>query len=501
MKKNRTENNGDKLGLVQRILNTVAKPENSLVYNSNKNANNGNGKGNGLKIRGSRQEKNFINTMSEQLDVNNHIDNSFYSKYDVKRGLRNANGTGVVVGLTKIGDVRGYDIENNTKVPKDGRLFYRGIDVEDLVKNAITENRFGFEEASYLLLFGELPTKKQLDAFNSTLSARRELPAGFARDMILVAPSNNVMNKLARSVLALYSYDDNADDISVPNVLRQSIDLIGYFPSLIAYGYQAKRSHYNNESLHLHYPAPGKSTAENILRMIRPTGEYTDLEAKTLDLSMILHAEHGGGNNSSFTTNVITSTGTDTYSVIAAAVGSLKGPKHGGANVEVIGMIEDLKANVKDITNKKEVEKYLIRLLKGEAFDGSGLIYGLGHAVYTLSDPRATLLKGMAKKLAEDSGLIDDFMLYDFIEHRGSELFREMKKIDKAIPANVDLYSGFVYSALNIPIDIATPIFAASRISGWCAHRIEELISGGKIMRPAYINVQESKEYVPLLKR
>lgn len=515
LKKNDTENNAVKENFVKRILSTVTKPgtsqgsdpsENSLTRsNGNGNSNgrsNGNGKGNGLKTRGSRQEQDFISVMSKHLEENNYIDSSYYSKYDVKRGLRNANGTGVVVGLTKVGEVSGYDTnEKNEKVPREGKLYYRGVDVEDLVNNSIAENRFGYEEASYLLLFGELPTKKQLDAYNATLSARRELPPGFARDMILVAPSSNVMNKLARSALALYSYDENPDDISIPNVLRQSIDLIGYFPSLIAYGYQAKRSHYNNESLHLHYPAPDRSTAENILRMIRPTGEYTDLEAKILDLSMILHAEHGGGNNSSFTTHVVTSTGTDTYSVIAAAVGSLKGPKHGGANVEVLGMMDDLKANVKDITNKKEVEKYLIRLLKGEAFDGSGLIYGLGHAVYTLSDPRATLLKGMAKKLAEDAGLLDDFMLYDFIEHRGSELFREMKGIDKAIPANVDLYSGFVYSALNIPLEIATPVFAASRISGWCAHRIEELVAGGKLVRPAYINVQEYREYVPLSKR
>lgn len=480
--------------IIKRLHNSTAKSQdgkNSNTFNSN-----------GLRIRGSKQEVDFVSTMAAELEKNNAIDSSNYKKYDVKRGLRNANGTGVAVGLTKVGDVRGYKTnENNEKISIEGKLYYRGIDVEDLVKNAILENRFGYEEASYLLLFGELPNKKQLDAYTATLSARRELPTGFPRDMILVAPSKSVMNKLARSVLALYSYDDKADDISIPNVLRQSIDLIGYFPTLIAYGFQAKRSHFHNESLHLHYPAPDKSTAENILRMIRPTGEYTDLEAKILDLCMILHAEHGGGNNSTFTTHLITSTGTDTYSAIAAAVGSLKGPKHGGANVEVLGMIEDLKANVKDITNHKEVEKYLISLLKGKAFDRSGLIYGLGHAVYTLSDPRATLLKGMAKKLAEDEGLLDDFMLYDYIEKRGSELFREIKGTDKPIPANVDLYSGFVYSALNIPIDIATPVFAASRISGWCAHRIEELVAGGKLMRPAYINVQEKREYIPITDR
>ncbi len=455
-----------------------------------------------LKKRGSQLEKEFVAAMSEQLLRNNHIESGLYSKYDVKRGLRNANGTGVVVGLTRVGEVVGYTInDKNEKLPVEGKLYYRGVDIHDLVHNVVSENRFGYEEASYLLLFGELPNRKMLDDYCAVLATRRELPPGFPRDMILVAPSNNVMNKLARSVLALYSYDDDADNLAIPNVLRQSIDLIGYFPSLIAYGFQAKRSHYHNESLHLHYPDPSKSTAENILRMIRPTGEYSDIEAKSLDLSMILHAEHGGGNNSTFVTHVVTSTGTDTYSAIAAAVGSLKGPKHGGANVEVISMINDLKANVKDITNYKSIEKYLIKILKGEAFDRSGLIYGLGHAVYTLSDPRAVLLKGMAKKLAEDQGLIDDFMLYDFIEKQGPKLYQEIKGVEKPMPANVDLYSGFVYSALNIPLDISTPVFAASRISGWCAHRIEELVTGAKIVRPAYINAQPPKQYVPIADR
>lgn len=480
----------------KKLFNRVA----DTIEDKNLNPFSGNGNGRWWK-RGSAEEQDFVARMSVHLEQNNQIDPDFYTKYDVKRGLRNANGTGVIVGLTKVGEVVGYKTEDNKKVAVDGELFYRGVNVEDLVENVIQEDRFGYEETSYLLLFGELPTQRQLEEYKATLGARRELPSGFARDMILVAPSNNVMNKLARSVLALYSYDDNADDLSIPNVLRQSIDLIGYFPSLIAYGYQAKRSHYHDESLHLHKPDPEMSTAQNILRMIRPTGEFTDLEAKTLDLSMILHAEHGGGNNSTFTTHLVTSTGTDTYSAIAAAVGSLKGPKHGGANVEVIGMMNDLKANVKDITNNKEVEKYLLKLLKGEAFDGSGLIYGLGHAVYTVSDPRAILLKGMAKKLAEDTGLIDEFMVYDYIEKRGPQLFSEIKGAEKNMPANVDLYSGFVYSALNIPLDIATPVFAASRVSGWCAHRIEELVAGGRIMRPAYVNVQEKSAYVPIGQR
>ncbi len=447
-------------------------------------------------------ETSFVRTMSEQLINNNIIDSSLYGKYDVKRGLRDSNGAGVVVGLTKIGDVQGYKVnEKKEKVAIDGKLYYRGIDVEDIVNNCLADNRFGYEETSYLLLFGQLPNQKQLEEFKNIVGMKRELPLGFARDMILTAPSKSVMNKLARSVLALYSYDENPDDVSISNVLRQSINLIGYFPSLIAYGYQAKISYYDNQSLHLHYPIPELSTAENILRLMRPTGEYTELEAKLLDLSMILHAEHGGGNNSSFTTHLVSSTATDTYSAIAAAVGSLKGPKHGGANYEVLEMMADIKANVKDITNYKEVEQYLIKILNGQANDGSGLIYGLGHAVYTVSDPRATLLKKMAKKLAEDKNLIDDFMLYDFIEHRAPTLFMEVKGTKKPMPANVDLYSGFVYNALNIPIEIATPIFAASRLSGWCAHRIEELVAGGKIMRPAYKCVQSHRPYTSLKER
>ena len=447
-------------------------------------------------------EEEFINSMSKTLVANNSIDDAFYGKYDVKRGLRDSNGAGVIVGLTKIGDVQGYAInEKNEKVAIDGKLFYRGIDVEDLVNNCLKEDRFGYEEASYLLLFGSLPTAKQLETYKNVLGMKREIPKDFTRDMILTAPSNDIMNKLARSVLALYSYDKNADDISIDNVLRQSISLIASLPCLIAYGYQAKRSHHHGESLFIHHPDPKLSTAENILKLIRPTGEYTDLEAKLLDLSMILHAEHGGGNNSSFTIHVVSSTGTDTYSAISAAVGSLKGPKHGGANIEVIQMIEDIKKNVKDITDFEEVEQYLIKILKGEANDHSGLIYGLGHAVYTISDPRAILLKSMARKLAETKGILDDYMLYDFIERRAPELFMQIKKTKNRMPANVDLYSGFVYSALNIPVDIATPIFAAARISGWCAHRIEELVGTGKIMRPAYKCVQPHLKYVPIEKR
>lgn len=453
-------------------------------------------------VAAQHQENSFIAEMSPKLTKNNNIDESFFGLYNVKRGLRNANGSGVVVGLTRIGDVQGYEVnEAKEKVPVEGKLYYRGVDVEDLINNCLAERRFGYEETSYLLLFGELPTQKELERFQQILGDKRELPMSFARDMILTAPSQNVMNKLARSVLALYSYDDNPDDLSIDNVLRQSINLLGYFPSLLAYGYQAKRAYYDNQSLHLHNPDPALSTAENILRMIRPTSEYTPLEAQLLDISMILHAEHGGGNNSSFTTHVVSSTGTDTYSAIAAAIGSLKGPKHGGANVEVLQMMADLKSQVKDISNFQEVEQYLIKVLRGEANDGSGLIYGLGHAVYTVSDPRAQLLKRMAKELAIDKGLLEEFMLYDFIEQRAPDLFQEIKGTANRMPANVDLYSGFVYNALNIPEDIATPIFATSRLAGWCAHRIEELVASSRILRPAYQCVQPLVSYVPLNER
>ncbi|MGN1350311.1 MAG: citrate synthase [Anaerovoracaceae bacterium] len=448
------------------------------------------------------QEDNFINSRASLLKKNNNIDTSLYDKYNVKIGLRNKNGTGVCVGLTQISDVHGYekDAEGN-KIPAEGKLFYRGINVEDIVNGCISENRFGYEEVSYLLLFGKLPTKSELNDYRKILGARRELPQGFARDTILGSPSRSIMNQLAKEILALYSYDRHPDDTSAENIFRQSIQLISYFPSLLAYSYQAKRSHFDGQSLHLHYPSHELSTAENILRLIRPTGEYSDIEAKLLDICMILHAEHGGGNNSTFTTHLVSSTGTDTYSAIAAAIGSLKGPKHGGANLAVIYMIKDLKENVADITDYKAVENYLRKVIQGKANDGSGLIYGLGHAVYTLSDPRAQLLKRMARKLAEERNLMDEFMLYDFIENTGSRIFSEMTGSEVILPANVDLYSGFVYNALNIPLDLATPIFAAARISGWCAHRIEEVTGSNRIMRPAYNCIAEAQEYFPIDER
>lgn len=446
--------------------------------------------------------KNFLDNSADLLTKSDFIDPELYKKHNVKRGLRNANNTGVVVGLTKVGSVIGYQVdENRNKIPVEGKLYYRGYSIEDLVNSCIKEDRFGFEEITFLLIFGFLPSKSELDIFKKMIGAKRELPPGFARDMILTAPSNSIMNKLARSVLALYCYDDNPDDTSIPNVLRQSIDLIGYFPTIIAYAYQAKCSFYDNMSLHLHYPIPELSTSENILRMIRPTGEYTELEAKLLDLTMILHAEHGGGNNSSFTTHLISSSGTDTYSAISAAVGSLKGPKHGGANIAVINMMDNIKQNVPDFNNRGKLDDYLVKMLRKEAYDKTGLIYGMGHAIYTLSDPRARMLKSMAKKLAESKDLLDSFLLCDYIEKRTPELYAEVHGIEKPMPANVDLYSGFVYDALNIPTTIATPLFATARLSGWCAHRLEELIAGGKLMRPSYLSAQEPREYVEMSKR
>ncbi|NLB24672.1 MAG: citrate/2-methylcitrate synthase [Clostridiales bacterium] len=447
-------------------------------------------------------EEAFLNNAAQDLKESGKIPEELYIKHDVKRGLRNANGTGVVVGLTRIGDVIGYKMDSDgNKIPVPGELYYRGYSVKDLVTSCIKEDRFGFEEATYLLLLGELPTAEELDTFKKILGMHRELPANFARDMILTAPSNNIMNKLARSILALYSYDDNPDDISVNNVLRQSVALIGFFPTLISYGYQAKRNYYHQESLHLHHPIPELSTAENILRMLRADGEYTKMEAKLLDLSLVLHAEHGGGNNSTLTTHIVTSAATDTYSAISAAVGSLKGPRHGGANISVINMINDLKENVKDITDKAEIEQYLRAILECKANDGTGLIYGLGHAIYTISDPRAIILKTMAKKLAESKGLENEFALYEYIEKIAPKLYSEKTGKDVNMPANVDLYSGFVYSALNIPIDIATPLFATARVAGWCAHRLEEITGGGKLMRPAYDSIQPLRSYVPINKR
>lgn len=448
------------------------------------------------------REKDYFDEMAKKLEAEDIIDPELYTKYNVKKGLRNANGTGVLAGLTRIGNVHGYEKgPAGEKLPVEGQLYYRGYEIQDLVSHYIKEERFGFEEITYLLLFGELPTEDQLTEFNGKITERRDLPEGFARNMIMTQPSHSIMNKIMRSVLALYSYDDDPDNISPANVLSQEMNLIGYFPAIIAYCYQAKSLFFDNQSMHLHPPIPELSTAENILRMLRPTGEFDPFEARVLDLALILQAEHGGGNNSAFATYLLSSSATDTYSVIASAVGALKGPRHGGANIAVIKMIEDLKANVKDITNKKEVDQYLVKVLNKEANDGTGLIYGIGHAVYTLSDPRAEILKGMAQELAHKKGMDDDFALCEQIADRGPELFTQVTGIEKPMCANVDLYSGLVYEALDIPKDMSTPLFATARLSGWCAHRLEEIITGKKLIRPSYKGVQDPRPYVALSDR
>lgn len=429
------------------------------------------------------------------------IDSELYGRYDVKRGLRNSNGSGVLVGLTKVGDVHGYMIDEGEKIPADGVLRYRGIDVRKIVEACISENRFGFEETVYLLLFGKLPTKDELDAFTEYLATFRRLPPNFTEDMILKAPSVNIMNKLARCVLASYSYDENPDEISVKNVLRQSFRLIAQMPCMIAHAYQAKHHYYDGESLILHTPRPDMSTAENFLYLMRPNNRFTENEAHLIDLALILHAEHGGGNNSTFTTHVVSSTGTDTYSAIAAAIGSLKGPKHGGANTKVMAMINDLKENVTDITNEGQIREYVTKLLQGKAFDRTGLVYGIGHAIYTKSDPRADMLRAGAQKLAEEKGMADELYMYDLVAKNTIELFGEITGKQKALAINVDFYSGFVYKLLGIPPEVYTPMFAMSRIAGWCAHRLEEITVSNRIIRPAYKNVCKRKDYIEIDKR
>jgi len=424
-----------------------------------------------------------------------------YDDYNIKRGLRNPDGTPVMAGITAIGDVRGYYMQDGEKIPIDGKLKYRGINIKTIVENCETESRFGFEESAFLLIFGFLPTRELLEEFNDVLASYRTLPDNFTEDMILKAPSQNIMNKMARSVLALYTYDSNPDDTSLRNTLRQSIELIARFPTLAVYGYYAKACYYEEKSLILHHPQTNLSTAENFLYMLRPDNQYTPFEAETLDLLFMLHAEHGGGNNSTFATRVVSSTGTDTYSAIAAAVGSLKGPKHGGANQEVMSMIEFFKQNCKDITDEKEVKDVITKILKKEAFDHKGLIYGMGHAVYTKSDPRAILLKEKAATLAEIKGCNEEFELYSLIEKLTPDIFYEMKGDSKQISANVDLYSGFVYKMLGISPDLYTPMFAVSRIVGWCAHRIEEVTTCNRIIRPGYKSIYKEKKYVPLAER
>ena len=428
---------------------------------------------------------------------NSRIDPDDYVKYDVKRGLRDLNGKGVLAGLTEVSDIVAKKIVDGQEVPCEGKLYYRGVDVEQLVGGALKEGRFGFEETAYLLLLGKLPTKEELDGFTKQLSYYRSLPNNFVRDVILKAPSHDIMNSLARSVLNLASYDDRADDISLPNVMRQCLQLIALFPMLSVYGYQAW-NYKSGSSLYIHAPRPELSAAENILSLLRADSSYSFWEAHVLDICLTLHAEHGGGNNSTFTTHVVTSSGTDTYSCMAAALASLKGPKHGGANIKVVQMFEDMKEHLRDWKDEDEVRHYLRALLNKQAFDKAGLIYGMGHAVYSLSDPRANIFKSFVEKLSREKGRNEEYELYSMVARLGPEVIADERKMYKGVSANVDFYSGFVYHMLDLPLELYTPIFAMARVAGWSAHRIEELINMGKIIRPAYKYVGTHTDYIPL---
>ena len=424
------------------------------------------------------------------------IEPQLYVEHKVNRGLRDLNGKGVLTGLTEISEIVSKKIVNGEEVPCKGKLYYRGYDIEDLVSGFMRDNRFGFEETVYLLLFGSLPDAAELKAFDETLSSYRSLPDSFVRDIIMKAPSANSMNSLARSVLTLYSYDNNPDDTSIPNVLRQCLQLIATFPMLAVYGYNSYNYYIcGNKSFFIHEPLPQLSTAENLLHMLRLDSKYTPLEAKILDLALVLHAEHGGGNNSTFTTHVVSSSGTDTYSAVAAALGSLKGPKHGGANIKVRAMFDDIKANVKDWADEDEIERYITKILHKEAFDRAGLVYGIGHAVYSVSDPRATVFRSFVKSLSEEKGLNREYELYSAVERIAPRLIAGERRMYKGVSANIDFYSGFVYEMLGLPPELYTPLFAVARIAGWSAHRIEELVNAGKIIRPAYMSVQPRREY------
>ncbi|MCD7729829.1 MAG: citrate/2-methylcitrate synthase [Clostridia bacterium] len=439
--------------------------------------------------------------MAEESALTNKIDPSLYAKYDVKRGLRESSGKGVLCGLTEISDVTSWEEKDGVRKEIPGILSYQGYNVKDLINNCVKENRFGFEETVYLLLFGKLPTKQEFTEFNEMLAEFRVLPRNFVRDIIMKQPGKDIMNMLSRCVLNLYSYDPDPDNISTSNVLRQCIQLIAQFPMLASYSYRAYRYYNTNDgSLIIHKPVPEYSTAQNILHLLRKDSSFTDLEAKVLDISLILHADHGGGNNSTFTTHVVSSSGTDTYSSIAASLGSLKGPKHGGANIKVMQMFQNIKENVPD-WSRASITDYINKILNKEVFDRTGLIYGMGHAVYTISDPRAEVLKLYAGKLAIEKGREDEFALYETVADVASQLIREQKKLSKPVCTNVDFYSGFVYSMLNLPTDLYTPIFAISRIAGWSAHRMEELINGNRIIRPSYRCVKDSAEYIPMDER
>lgn len=446
------------------------------------------------------KNENYLLNYAELCRETDKVDLALFDEYGVKRGLRDKNGNGVVAGLTNISRIESFKMENGEKIPCEGKLWYRGYDCIELVKG-FRNKRLGFEEVAYLLLFGNLPTEEQLEQFKTILGDSRTLPTNFTKDVIMKAPSSDIMNSLTRSVLTLASYDDNCSDTSIENVLRQCIGLIAVFPMMAVYGYHAYNHYKNEESMYIHRPQPNLSTAENLLMMLRPDKQYTELEAKVLDIALVLHMEHGGGNNSTFTTRVVTSSGADTYSVIAAALSSLKGPKHGGANIKVVEMMRDIEANVSDWEDEEAVRAYLQRILNKEAFDKKGLIYGMGHAVYSLSDPRAQVFKSFVQQLATAKGREKDFALYSMIERLAPEVISQKSRIYKGVSANVDFYSGFVYSMLEIPLEMYTPIFAIARIVGWSAHRIEELINMDKIIRPAYKSVMQEREYVDMEER
>lgn len=442
-----------------------------------------------------------LKSLCDELKLSSAVPQEYFDRFEVKRGLRNRDGSGVMAGLTKVCSVEGYYIEDGERKPVEGKLKYRGMDINSIVDACVEEDRFGYEEVVWLLLFGSLPTRNQLKLFNDVLSECRELPEDFIEDMIMKAPSPNIMNKLERSVLSLYSYDSNPDDISIENVLRQSIQLIAQLPMIMTYAYQVKRRHYLKKSMYIHPIKAGLTTAETVLYNTRSDRKFTDREAKLLDLCLMLHAEHGGGNNSAFATRVLSSSGTDTYSAISAGIGALKGPRHGGANLKVAEMMKYLKEEVSDITDEGQVADFLKRVINRETGDRTGLVYGMGHAVYTLSDPRQVILKREAGKIAEEKGFGAEFKALDLIEKLTPEIFASEKNNNKKICANVDMYSGLIYEMLGIPMDLYTPLFAVARVAGWSAHRIEELITGNRVIRPAYKNVAVPKEYVPIDER
>jgi len=449
----------------------------------------------------SEQNSKFIEKYSKQIIDHGAIDNELYRKYEVKRGLRDISGKGVLVGLTEISEIISYVIEDGDLVPCEGKLFYRGINIENIVKGFLDEDRFGFEEVCFLLMFGHLPGKDEFKDFFNYLEENTVLPENFIRDTIMNAASKDMMNSLAKSVLTLYAYDDNPDDISIENVLKQSVRLIAQFPLLAVYGYQSFVHYHDNKSLVIHPPQKGYSIAENILHMLRPDSNYTELEARILDIALVLHAEHGGGNNSTFTNHVVTSSHTDTYSAVVASLGSLKGPRHGGANIKVVQMFRDMMEKVSDWGDDAEITNYLGKLLSKEGFDRSGLIYGMGHAVYSLSDPRALIFRQFVEQLAQEKGRSDEYKLYSKVETLAPQIIGEKRQIYKGVSANVDFYSGFVYSMLDLPEELFTPLFAVARVAGWSAHRLEELANNGKIIRPAYKSVTKQQPYVSMKER